>query len=698
MAVVGCQSEIDGDRSVLGKDAITFGASIEKGTSREMTKASPLCTADGSCEIPLWAVVTDGIGDGAAESGITVESAAATKGEQLNTTGENKTLETYASQIGSKFYVAAWEGTSRFIPTVVTSGTQPQYEQVSYSAVSGWTSASTYRWADDQSLAFYAYANLPATVEDEVEASIACGSSTEQVLTYSVVPADAMKQNDILMGYFTGTGNDNKDDSKKLKKADITFYHPMTAVRFVKGEFTGMESVKFKAIYLSQIYKSGTATMTPSSIAEEDPGDKFSWTNLSETMQQAELKAGDDGYLAVDATTFVIGEPFIIIPQDLESKPVKIVIVAEIDGETNYLSTTLDSGVWAAGTTYTYIIGKSIDTSDYTFTFENMSGGEIISLLFRNTVRTGRESFKLIESSKEGGTVPVGYSAFYSTDNGATWIAYNSATTGISGLEPTGNEGLASGGDSRTIYLTSKPRVTPSDMYFWKGRAGEPEMRGSAAAPVDLSKLPVGGEGAEGAEQHTANCYIVKHAGYYKFPCVYGNGNFQTETSGDHVLSTFVNAKGNPISSKYVLADVAASAPKAAMLWSDFMYEELNLVNDVELIGSGNSAYIRFKTPSRDELAEGNAVIVLYDDMNSNNSYDEGEALWSWHIWVSDSDLSADNVGTVDTRFGQFSFMSHNIGWCGRVNSLGTVHVDPPFNNFRIRLVQDESGKTFFDA
>lgn len=66
---------------------------------------------------------------------------------------------------------------------------------------------------------------------------------------------------------------------------------------------------------------------------------------------------------------------------------------------------------------------------------------------------------------------------------------------------------------------------------------------------VDLSMQDIYGNTTS---QNTANCYVVKEAGTYKFPCVYGNAIKNGATNATAYLNNggtyshnFVNYAGN---------------------------------------------------------------------------------------------------------------------------------------------------------
>lgn len=152
-----------------------------------------------------------------------------------------------------------------------------------------------------------------------------------------------------------------------------------------------------------------------------------------------------------------------------------------------------------------------------------------------------------------------------------------------------------------------------------------------------------GGEGSgEGGEDDgrvytdlsadgTANCYLISHAGDYKFKAVLGN------TDG-----TVGNVKS------------------VEVLWESFGTNVMPNVGDLIASVSYKDGYVRFSTP--ETFANGNAVIAV------RNS--KGTILWSWHIWCSEEGWQEhvynNNAGTMmDRNLGATSATPGNVGALG---------------------------------
>ena len=129
----------------------------------------------------------------------------------------------------------------------------------------------------------------------------------------------------------------------------------------------------------------------------------------------------------------------------------------------------------------------------------------------------------------------------------------------------------------------------------------------------------------------TANCYLVKAAGKYKFRAVQGNTDW-----------TVGNVK------------------KAEVLWESFGTDVMPNVGDLVTGVGYKNGYVYFSTP--EAFGNGNASIAV------RNSKDV--ILWSWHIWCSEEGwndhIYPNNAGTMmDRNLGATSATPGNIGAFG---------------------------------
>lgn len=121
---------------------------------------------------------------------------------------------------------------------------------------------------------------------------------------------------------------------------------------------------------------------------------------------------------------------------------------------------------------------------------------------------------------------------------------------------------------------------------------------------------------------------------------------------------------------------------KATLLWQD----EAGMISNVQLVPSGKDenarltgSYISFETAGASTLKQCNALIGLYVDADADGVLDAGEPIiWSWHIWVTNADLSDDaatmvsRTSTLPTNTngmsidysGNYTFMPRDLGEC----------------------------------
>ncbi len=168
----------------------------------------------------------------------------------------------------------------------------------------------------------------------------------------------------------------------------------------------------------------------------------------------------------------------------------------------------------------------------------------------------------------------------------------------------------------------------------------------------DLSMFDIFGASLGG--RTTANCYVIRTAGAYMIPLVYGNAiknglpNEEAYTNqGGANQRNFVNHLDVPISSPYIEQNANCAVTGAMIIWSD----EPDMIKDLELVEGGDCKYLRFNVDSIPAL-NGNALISV---TNSSG------VVWSWHIWCCKDDLTPtpfyNNTNVV------YELMKYNLGW-----------------------------------
>ena len=228
----------------------------------------------------------------------------------------------------------------------------------------------------------------------------------------------------------------------------------------------------------------------------------------------------------------------------------------------------------------------------------------------------------------------------------------------------------------------------------------------SDAGMVDLSTVNVAT--GETVATSTANCYVVGAPGHYQFPAVYGNGlkngainedafrGKMKNATGDWVyrpdegtslytyasaLGRFLDHRDQLITSPYIAEQLGTSDFTAEVLWSD----QPELIEQVHYEPNGTGAeddYIWFEI-THDGIAQGNALIGLLDGT--------GTIVWSWHIWVTDEDLTATtslvgrDLNITDTKVYQMAPVA--LGWCNKVQIEQYDRI-----TFYVRIMQDYVG------
>ncbi len=616
-----------------------------------------------------------------------------TRGTQYNTTGSDKPLSDYSSAITS-FNVTAWNSdATRFIPAAASSATA---ETATY-ASSKWGMSTRYNWVNGDNKKFYAYANLPAS-----GASVECASNAGQKLTYTV-PAAAADQNDILLGYYAGTGDSSADaDSFSDGIAELKFYHPLAAIEFKKGDMVGVTAIK--SISIEGVYASGYTTQSTA-------GETFTWTATgSQTVTLT--PTGSATSLAVDADG-VIGVPFIIIPQDMSTKEavIKVVVETATVGE-DVLLATIRSGKWLAGYTYSYTLGSELHK--YAFTIEP----SVKSVSFTNSTDDSSEATVDVSSLRyrsDGDEHPVGWTikSYQVGSESPVTVEDNSFDGGniVGGISSEGKLALyakarssalsfSKGGNSYWINDNSR-----TDNLDWS------PADWSSQGVIDLSCLDFQSE-TKGGTMNTANTYIVRHAGHYKLPLIYGNavtgGSLNTRSynpgvTGTKVLSTFLNYKDQPIASPFIEEDITAlggvSSLKCAVLWQDECTDanpvvtNLTITTPESLTIDGDShsvSYLKFDV-DQSVICQNNALVCIYDDINGNGTYDYDDDLviWNWNIWITNNpEVISSPIEVTNSNSVVYEFLPmQGIGWIDAASY-------PELPDVTVIIEQEFSGET----
>ena len=147
----------------------------------------------------------------------------------------------------------------------------------------------------------------------------------------------------------------------------------------------------------------------------------------------------------------------------------------------------------------------------------------------------------------------------------------------------------------------------------------------------DLSRHDIYGNTIK---QTTANCYVVKEKGYYSFPLVYGNalkdGEVNTpaftKVEGTYSMD-FVNHLDNVITSPYIEQHEGCQPVSVELSLCDTK----DVFGAFRLVGKDDCTYVEFEVINVPKTGANGVVSII--DAN-------GDAIWSWHIWLWEDDLT----------------------------------------------------------
>lgn len=295
----------------------------------------------------------------------------------------------------------------------------------------------------------------------------------------------------------------------------------------------------------------------------------------------------------------------------------KIEILFNDGTEDHLLTASIGCTLWPMGKTVTYRI--STTSINWVYTLEakgprpySFRGeyDEYAVTSYRTHVVTGQQE-------------PVAWSETYSLDGGKSWTD----------VPPRWTNGFVGSGEGSTKPRSYSLYVREQTPVVHNGAAEKlmnTPPKGTTDRPWNLSNRT----GADAVE-NTANCYVINGPGHYSFPLVYGNAirngadnpaAYSSTSTNPYVLKQFVNYINYPITKPYIDEGYAYPLTSAEILWQD----EPGLVTDVRYHAEPGRGTISFAVP-RETIKEGNAVIVLKDE--------RGQAIWSWHIWVTSADV-----------------------------------------------------------
>lgn len=456
----------------------------------------------------------------------------------------------------------------------------------------------------------------------------------------------------------------------------LSFRHMLSAIKirthqteFFKGR---LESLRFLNVCMD---------------AKINFGPHVEWDDIYDKENRGNIYMLQNGTANVDKNQELIpdGGTFFMIPQDMGNNDPDISLEIKFAPENSTLQTSIiklnaQGARWEKGKTYTYTLSNSenVPNPEWDYTFEVADGNTEFYLSKNNhqNVSIPVKSY----SNVRGNTATkksVDWDYEYSTDGGRTWQKNTNgsinnilSTFNANKSVPAQTDGTNHSLNASCIYENivnwsneedKKLRETPIVGNSW-----------SYENYYDLS-CPEG-KYANVGSRSTANCYIVNGPGYYRFPTVYGNGvkNGQENRDAYRVLTSpgisyyrtnWVMHSNQNIETPYIAKKFEGEfTEKPVIVWTDLPYGAINDVQYTTDYGYTKGA-IRF-TVDQDNIKQGNAVIAIING--------KGEALWSWHIWITPYKPGA----VLDQHGNPYSDITLHTGtgWSSQVMAMPLGH------------------------
>ena len=224
--------------------------------------------------------------------------------------------------------------------------------------------------------------------------------------------------------------------------------------------------------------------------------------------------------------------------------------------------------------------------------------------------------------------------------------------------------------DIKDMTLYSDPALLQGRSVILADANGDPlrfDASKLAAVAKDLSMFTP--DGASSILRSTANTYVVRTPGTYKFPLVYGNAikNGVTNTpaytnQGGTNQADFVNHLGALITSPFIEKNANCQPAAAQLLWQTTS----GMISTVSLVEGGDCKYIQFTVASIPDT-NGDALLVVKDS--------GGNIMWSWLIWCTSDSLGPETFKNHTDV--EYPLMTENLGaiW----NAARTNQYNPHF-------------------
>lgn len=503
-----------------------------------------------------------------------------------------------------------------------------------------WAASDKLSWPGSGRIRFMAYAPYATTDNGIVHTA----SGTHPAIDFTV-NGDVASQTDLLTASTDLAGSGTPT-------VGLKFGHALAAITIRTGD--AMLAGDITKATISGIHGSGRLTLSNGSwsVSTGEPTASYSADIALRLYDTDDNKLNSSPGLNIaggkDSEGKSDGLTFFMIPQELTSSAK---LTLEFTDKLTNTKRTLTAKLggkdksWEAGKLYTYSVSSTgvvvtpivefaqniADNTEFKFDSIVPFSGIIRNLKLTSYVRVTQEGAETKEVD-----APIRILA--STDEGKSWqeALWESDDITVEDkkvLQPRVNTG--------SLILPAQPLFTELQAEKFPDREFNTEMK-------DLS------------EKESANCYMIHRPGCYKLSTVYGN-SMKNGTANESAytinrsapnpepgMKFYADHANNKITTPYIKQQ-AGPLKDAFVLWSD----SPGLIDQVELDKNGD--YISFRL-SKHSIAQGNAVIALRNE--------EGDIVWSWHIWVTYYDWTSNRITTTGADNKTYIFPQSTLGYC----------------------------------
>lgn len=497
-------------------------------------------------------------------------------------------------------------------------------------------------------------------------------------------------------GKISGSESSNPDYTRTDNEMDIHFYHALSAIRFDVSGLTG--AVLKKASLKNIISRANLYIPVPS-----DGKLQFTWTSTGSYLTTYNQMFDASDFQSDGSMVSGSSKDLFLIPQKMrdnaeleitlvkESDPADIVKITASIAKLNASDT--DNVRWEAGKYYTYKLTSNPFAYiwEYEFSLPKPSLSDPTTQIETYNVQ-GYDLAKYIDISSlkvrqdkpsVGGSYGYHISAYQleGEDMQSVEGSFSEPAAGMTNVSVNSSGRLV-------LSIAKKTLDIKGTNTFWRDEEDKivnplwhPDdwvSQTSSSNPIDLSRMDYRkddiSQSRDAFLMSTANCYVIRHAGWYKLPLVYGNAilggspntdaykPFPSDTNdNDLTLGIFKNHLDANITSPYIENNAGCDAASCEVLWQangpvvqSLQFDKGGKTTDYTasdvryLIFYANPAYI----------CQNNALIAIKDA--------EGRIIWSWQIWTTNDPALLDEPIKVTNYSGKdYYFM--NIPSIGRV-------------------------------